>query len=99
MKAYSVKSNGTTIFDEFIRAVYFEKSLEFRGHVLRLINGLLNSLESLNERIEARYALSDLGFPLILEEMKQELIAIEREKKPKLKGNNSGGSSNSAVMS
>ncbi len=40
---------------------------------MRLFNGILNSLSLLNDRVEARYALHDLGFLTILEEMKRDL--------------------------
>ena len=80
MKQYSIRSNGSTIFDVFVRAVYYEKSIEFRGHVLRLINGILNSLETLNDRVDARYALSDLGFIQIIEEMKTKLIELDNQR-------------------
>ena len=77
MKQYSIQSNGSKIFGVFVHAVDYETSVEFRGHVLRLINVILNSLETLNDRIDARSALSELGFIQIIEEMKTRLIELE----------------------
>lgn len=66
---YGDNHNASTIFDAFVRSLYFESDLCFRRDALRFVNGILIRLQSIEDRIEARHFLTELGYKSIMEQI------------------------------
>ncbi|ETO21988.1 hypothetical protein RFI_15215, partial [Reticulomyxa filosa] len=69
LRTYSDAHNNSSVFEEFVRGVYFETDLNFRCAALQLINAALGYMPEIDERVMARHNLSELGFDSILQEM------------------------------
>ncbi|ETO34514.1 hypothetical protein RFI_02580, partial [Reticulomyxa filosa] len=50
LRAYSDAHNNSSVFEEFVRGVYFETDLNFRCAALQLINAALGYMPEIDER-------------------------------------------------
>lgn len=88
LKNYASQHGHNSIFDEYIRSMFYETDLEFRGYVLIFVNAVLSQLDKLEDRIEARSHLQEMGFDIFLQEMKTNAGQIVIERKDLLSPNN-----------
>eukprot|EP01083_Nonionella_stella_P170329 579437_1 len=81
MYAYGERLNCSSIFDDFVRSMYFEQDLEFRRDALKFVNALLNLSPGLKRRIDSRHMLRELGFDSILDQLWDAIAAEMMEQK------------------
>ncbi|ETO22010.1 actin binding protein [Reticulomyxa filosa] len=79
LHAYSDAHNNGSVFEEFVRGIYFETDLNFRCAALQLINAALGFMPEIDERVLARHNLSELGFDSILQEMMKRLHEVVKK--------------------
>eukprot|EP01083_Nonionella_stella_P075838 206350_1 len=78
MYTYGERHNASSVFDEFVRSMYFEQDLEFRRDALKFVNAVLNLSPDLKRRIDSRHMLRELGFNNILDQL-WDVIASEQD--------------------
>eukprot|EP01083_Nonionella_stella_P199560 731664_1 len=69
LHAYGDRHDASSIFDDFVRCMYFEDDLPFRRDALKFINVIINIGDDLELRIESRHVLTELGFDTVMHQL------------------------------
>lgn len=84
--SYGDRHDASSVFDEFVRSMYFEEDLEFRRDALKFVNVILNICPDLEIRIESRHFLTELGFDTVIDQLWEIVLAAENQSDKRQKG-------------
>ena len=77
LKSFGTDHGANSMYEEFVKGMYFETNLDFRLDALRFINAIIQRMPQYEERIEARRFLTELGFDKILNELENVVSQIK----------------------
>ena len=76
---YGERHNASSVFDEFVRSMYFEQDLEFRRDALKFVNAVLNLSPDLTRRVNSRHMLTELGFDNVIDQLWDEIHSQQQK--------------------
>eukprot|EP01084_Bolivina_argentea_P206189 352081_1 len=77
--SYGDRHDASSIFDEFVRQMYFEHDLQFRHDALTFLNVILNICPDLRLRIESRHFLTQLGFHIVVDQLWEKIDNVQQK--------------------